>query len=168
MTGLRVSEALEFRTYAPADTDAVAVLWNEGWHDGHGDICPPEINSIRTPETFAARLPLYGSGLVVAEDDDSVAAFAALVGPLIDQFFVARRARGSGLARAFLTHLETIIRRNGDAAAKVECIVGNERAFRFYTSCGYVDTGVFSRPVWARPGERASMPMHCFYKTLDP
>jgi GNAT superfamily N-acetyltransferase len=156
-----------FRPLEPADAEAAAALWHEAWHDAHAGLCPPEVNRHRTRDAFLGRIRGFDDSFV-AEDFAGVVAFAALVGAEVDQFFVARRGRGTGLAARFMDRLETILTERGVAVVELECAVGNERARRFYLSRGFVETGLQRKPVWMPDGSLAVFPMHCLKKRLGP
>jgi ribosomal protein S18 acetylase RimI-like enzyme len=155
------------RPIVPEEVDAVAALWHEAWHDAHAGICPPEIVRHRSPGSFARRLAGFGQEALVATDAEGPVAFAALVGAEIDQFFLARRSRGSGLADRVMAALEERLAARGTAVARLECAVGNERARRFYARAGFRETGRTERPVWMPDGASAVFPMHVMEKRLS-
>jgi GNAT superfamily N-acetyltransferase len=166
---LRATVTVDPRPLEDGDTPAVASLWHEAWHDAHGRLLPPDVLRHRTPDSFARRLPAFGADAFVVDDADGPVAFAALVGHEVDQFFVARRARGTGLAAGLMDRMESELARRGHATAELECAVGNLRARRFYEARGFVEFAREPRPVWMPEGEglpAMSFPMHRFAKTL--
>jgi GNAT superfamily N-acetyltransferase len=166
---MRVTVFAEPRPLEAGDVDAVADLWHEAWHDAHGGLLPDEVRRHRTPQSFAGRLPAFGTDAFVVADGDGPLAFAALVGHEVDQFFLARRARGTGLAASLMDRLEAILAARGHRTAELECAVGNERARRFYRSRGFREIGEATRPVWmpeATDTAATTFPMHLFAKTL--
>ena len=75
------------------------------------------------------------------------------------QLFVARAARGSGVADVLLTDGEARLAASGVATAWLACVVGNDRAARFYEKRGWTRArtltnrletpdGVFEIEVW--------------------
>src|SRR5689334_8897087 len=113
----------------------------------------------RTVDTFRARLaamledtrvigpPGAALGLCVIKDDE------------LNQLFVARQARGTGVAAALIDDGEARLGRRGIATAWLSCAVGNNRAARFYEKRGWVNArtmmnrleteqGVFEAPIW--------------------
>ena len=158
----------KFRAPRPieaGDIAAVAALWHEAWHDAHAAIVPAAVSVHRTPQSFAGRLVAFGADALVV-DDGAVAAFAVLSGTEIDQFFLARRARGTGLAGTLMDRLEGLLLAAGHVRADLECVVGNTRALRFYRSRGFVDVDVADRPVWMPDGAAADIPIVHLTKTL--
>jgi len=155
-----------FRPLAPADQPAVAALWHDAWHDGHGQAFPPEIVAMRKPHTFALRLEDLRADSLVAELDGRIVAFATLQNDEIDQFFLAPEVRGSGLAAELLSVAEQALLARGIVEAVVQCTVGNERARRFYARRGWQERGIEDLPIWM-PDERIMChPTHVFTKTL--
>jgi GNAT superfamily N-acetyltransferase len=75
------------------------------------------------------------------------------------QFYLARQARGTGLAAALIADAEALLAARGVATAWLACAVGNDRAARFYQKSGWTNArtmpnrletpeGVFDLPVW--------------------
>ncbi len=156
------------RRIDPADYPAVAALWHQAWHDAHADLFPPGLVRQRTPDSFLGRLPGFAGDAWLVEDGEGPVAFAALEGTEVDQFFLARRARGTGLAGRLMDALEAILLSRGLKIAELDCSMGNERARRFYLSRGYVEIAAEERPVWMPDGLFATLPMHRLVKRLEP
>lgn len=122
------------------DLEALARIWFEGWHDAHDGIVPAALSALRTLEGFRARLP--GEFAVrVAADAGAPAGFAMLRGDEVFQFYVARTARGTGLAAPLMRDAEDHLAANGVTTAWLACAVGNTRAARFYEKCGWTRAG---------------------------
>ena len=64
--------------------------------------------------------------------------FSMLKGDELYQFYVGREARGSRIAAALLADAEARLAGRGVAAAWLACGIGNDRAARFYETCGWV------------------------------
>jgi GNAT superfamily N-acetyltransferase len=130
------------RPAVPADMAAVADLWHEGWHDGHAGHVPDGLTAARTLSAFHERTPprVADTAVAVAEDG-SVVGFVMVVGDEVEQVFVARAARGTGLAAALLAEAEHRVAAAGHSAAWLAVVVGNARARRFYEKQGWVDEG---------------------------
>jgi ribosomal protein S18 acetylase RimI-like enzyme len=75
------------------------------------------------------------------------------------QLYVAREARGSGVATALLADGEVRLAARGIATAWLACALGNDRAARFYEKCGWrragttvnrleTQDGVFEIDIW--------------------
>ena len=134
MTSIRPADA--------ADMAAVADLWHEGWHDGHAGHVPDGLTAARTLAAFHERTPARVEDTAVAVGDDgSLEGFVMVVGDEVEQVFVARAARGSGLASELLTEAERRVAAAGHAEAWLAVVVGNARARRFYERDGWVDRG---------------------------
>ena len=157
----------DLRRLAPEDHPSVAAMWHRAWHDAHAALCPDHILRHRTPESFVRRLPGYAADAWVATDDEGPVVFAALDGTEVDQLFLAERARGRGLGTRTMDRLEDMMRDRGLAVAELDCMVGNERARRFYLSRGYVELATADRPVWMPDGSAAVFPIHRLAKRLD-
>ena len=134
MTSIRPADA--------ADMAAVADLWHEGWHDGHAGHVPDGLTAARTLAAFHERTPArVGDTAVAVGDDGSLLGFVMVVGDEVEQVFVARAARGSGLAAELLAEAERRVATAGHAWAWLAVVVGNARARRFYERHGWVDRG---------------------------
>src|SRR5690349_16563902 len=121
MTSIRPADA--------ADMAAVADLWHEGWHDGHAGHVPDGLTAARTLAAFHERTPARVEDTAVAVGDDgSLEGFVMVVGDEVEQVFVARAARGSGLASELLTEAERRVAAAGHAEAWLAVVVGNARA----------------------------------------
>lgn len=153
----------------PLTTDAVlhvARLWHESWHDGHGAILPEDVVRERTVEAFLSRLDGLANDSFVAVHEGTIAGFGALFENEIDQFYVARSFRGTGLAKLFLSVLEGELMGRGVEDARIQCAAGNVRAYAFYARCGWTDTGVEDLPMWTPDGRTETHPTHLFTKRL--
>src|ERR1700740_55770 len=90
------SEALAIRPADPSELDHLARLWHEGWHDGHAHIAPPGLVKARTASRFRARMAAALADIFVIGPLGAPDGFFRLKGDELDQFYVARGARGSG------------------------------------------------------------------------
>jgi ribosomal protein S18 acetylase RimI-like enzyme len=147
------------RTVETGEIDALAQLWHDGWQDAHAAIAPPGLVRART-------LALFRERLIGARDDSRVAGpagaprgFFMLKDDEMYQFYVAREARGSGLATALIADAEALLAARGVTTAWLACAVGNDRAARFYEKCGWRNArttvnrletpdGVFEIDIW--------------------
>ena len=141
------------------EIDAVARMWHDGWRDAHAALAPAGLARARTLESFRARL-------AAARDDSRVAGPAGaplgmfmLKDDELNQFYVARDARGSGLAAALIADAEALLSVRGIVTAWLACAVGNDRAARFYEKRGWRNArttvnrletadGVFEIDIW--------------------
>jgi putative acetyltransferase len=125
-----------------ADMAAVADLWHEGWHDGHAGHVPDGLTAARTLTAFHERTPSRVAETAVAvAEDGSLQGFVMVVDDEVEQVFVARSARGTGLASDLLVEAERRVAAGGHTSAWLAVVVGNARARRFYERQGWVDRG---------------------------
>ncbi|MBC2933604.1 GNAT family N-acetyltransferase [Nocardioides sp. zg-1228] len=125
-----------------ADMGAVADLWHEGWHDGHAGHVPGGLTAARTLAAFHERTPPRVADTTVAvADDGSLQGFVMVVDDEVEQLFVARSARGAGVAEDLLAEAERQVAATGHETAWLAVVVGNVRARRFYERCGWADRG---------------------------
>ena len=120
------------RDAQPEDLDALAALWDEGWHDAHAQIIPIELVRLRTLDSFRDRLRAALAETRVVGPRGAPAGFTILKDDEIYQFYVGRSARGSGLAVVLMADAEQRLAGRGVATAWLACAIGNERAARFY------------------------------------
>lgn len=142
-----------------SELDHLARIWHEGWHDGHGHIAPAGLAKARTLERFRERLAAALPDTFVIGPPGAPDGFFMLRGDELYQFYVARAARGSGVADALMDAAEGELARRGVATPWLACGIGNDRAARFYEKRGWViargqpnrletPEGVFEIEVW--------------------
>ena len=113
----------------------------------------------RTLEQFRARLAAALADTFVIGPKGAPDGFFMLKGDELYQFYVARAARGSGVADALMEAAEAELARRGVATPWLACGIGNDRAARFYEKRGWVNArrqtnrletpeGVFEFEVW--------------------
>jgi GNAT superfamily N-acetyltransferase len=120
------------RDAAFGDIDELASTWFEGWNEAHAQIVPPELARFRTLSDLRARLDGSLTNTSVAVSDGRPVGFAMVKKDEMDQLYVARDARGSGVADALLSHALDRVRRPGHRRAWLACAIANHRAARFY------------------------------------
>jgi ribosomal protein S18 acetylase RimI-like enzyme len=151
--------AMNVRAVEAQDIDHLARLWHQGWNDAHATLAPEGLVRARTLERFRERLvearddtrvigpPGAPLGLCMIKDDE------------LYQLYVAREARGSGIAAALIADGEARLAARGFAVAWLACAIGNDRAARFYEKCGWMlarevmsrletPSGVFEIAIW--------------------
>jgi GNAT superfamily N-acetyltransferase len=154
------------RPAVPADMAAVADLWHEGWHDGHAGHVPDGLTAARTLAAFHERTPARVADTAVAVSEaGSVVGFVMVVGDEVEQVFVARAARGTGLAPALLAEAERRVAALGFDGAWLAVVTGNARARRFYEKQGWVDEGDLAYEVTAG-GETFVSPCRRYVKRV--
>ena len=114
-----MSEAA-LRPAAQADADPVARIWLEGWRDGHLGHVPDALVEVRTPESFAQRAAERVADTTVAVVDGEVAGFTMVVGDEVEQVYVSRSHRGSGVAEELLDNARRAIGAAGHGATATE------------------------------------------------
>jgi GNAT superfamily N-acetyltransferase len=154
------------RPAVDADMAAVADLWHEGWHDGHAGRVPEGLTELRTLAAFHERTPARVTETTVAlSDSGDLLGFVMVVGDEVEQVFVGRTARGSGLAADLLTVAEQQVGAAGHESAWLAVVAGNARARRFYEKQGWVDEGDLPYEVTAG-GQTFTSPCRRYVKTL--
>ena len=134
-------ETAVLRPGTPADANAVAEVWHRGWHDGHAGHVPEGLTAARTVSAFRARTAAAVDVTTVAEVDSHVAGFVMVVGDEVEQVFVDRPHRGTGLAGLLLAEAERQVAALGHDVAWLAVVAGNSRARRFYERSGWTDQG---------------------------
>lgn len=137
MTRPRASRAAE-----SAELDALARLWHEGWHDAHASLVPRALSEDRSVPHFRRRLVESLADVRVGGPPGAPRAFFLLEGTELSQLYVARAARGTGLAAAMIAEAEERLATLGVERAWLACAVGNDRAARFYEKCGWSRTRI--------------------------
>lgn len=129
------------RPAEPGDAEAVAEVWHRAWHDAHPGHVPEGLTAARTLEAFRARTPLRVADTTVAVTDGEVAGFVMVAGDEVEQVFVDRAHRGTGLAVLLLDEAERQVAAAGHPTAWLAVVAGNARARRFYQRRGWADAG---------------------------
>jgi len=113
----------------------------------------------RTLESFRDRLAAALADTFVIGPPGAPSGFYMLKDDELYQFYVARSARGSGVAAALIGDAEARLAARGVTTAWFACAIGNDRAARFYEKCGWARArtmtnrletadGVFEVAVW--------------------
>ena len=139
------------RGATPGDVDAIAQLWHAGWRDGHLGHVPPALHEHRTLEHFRERVPPRLKTTTVATIGSAVVGFVVVQDDEIEQIYVAREARGGGVAAALLERGETVIAERHDRAW-LAVVAGNARACAFYQRNGWRDAGAIDYPAETASG----------------
>ncbi len=137
---------MESRPAEAQDIDALAAIWHEGWHDAHADVLPAELVAQRTLESFGPRIAEALADVSVIGPPGAPVGFCILKGSELYQLYVARPARGSGVAAALIADAEARLAARGVGTAWLSCAIGNARAARFYEKRGWQRTGTMVYP----------------------
>ena len=155
------------RSAGEADLGAVARLYHDVWHETHARFMPLEERSLRSPEFFVERMEGLLSATLVIERSGMVIGFAAWTGRLLGQLYVDRAHRGSGVAALLLVETERRMAEEGVATSELHCVVGNDRACRFYERMGWSHAGSVTEAV-AGPNGPVAVEFWCMTKPLIP
>ncbi|KAB2342619.1 GNAT family N-acetyltransferase [Actinomadura rudentiformis] len=158
--------SLGLRPASSDDAAAVAVIWRDGWRDGHLGHVPDELVAARTPESFESRAAERVTDTTVAVVNDEVAGFVMVVGDEVEQVYVAARHRGSTIAAILLAEAERQVGENGHAKAWLAVVAGNGRARRFYERQGWADEGPFGHQA-PGPDGPITVPCHRYTKPVS-
>jgi ribosomal protein S18 acetylase RimI-like enzyme len=129
------------RKATPNDVAAVARIWHIGWADGHLGHVPPELVPYRNEAQFVSRARERVECTWVAESHGETVGFVVVKGDEVEQIYVDREARGTGVAAMLLRKAEAEIRTAGHRHAWLAVVAGNQRARSFYSRLGWRDSG---------------------------
>jgi ribosomal protein S18 acetylase RimI-like enzyme len=132
---------MNVRAALESEIDHLSRLWFDGWRDAHAEILPPELTRLRTLESFRERLLAALPRIRVVGEPDSPLGFCIVKDDELYQLFVAREARGSGIAAALMVDAEERLAAGGVRTAWLACAIGNDRAARFYEKRGWRRVG---------------------------
>ena len=147
------------------DAPEVAEIWWLGWQDGHLGFVPQALVDVRTEESFRARAAERVGDTTVATVDGAVTGFVMVVGDEVEQVYVSRSQRGTGVAAALMDEAERQIGANGHTTAWLAVVAGNARARAFYERAGWSDDGPFDYAAAAEDGSIA-VPCRRYTKLL--
>lgn len=133
--------SITVRRATDEDVADVARIWHTGWNDGHLGNVPDAILPYRQAEHFLSRTRERIPGTWLAERDGRIVGFVTVKHDELEQLFVDRDARGTGVAALLLRKGEEEIRRAGHSRAWLAVVAGNARARAFYARSGWHDTG---------------------------
>lgn len=161
-----VPPSLVLRGATPEDAAEVADIWYEGWCDAHIGGVPEELVAVRTRESFKVRAAARVQDTTVARLNSAVAGFVMVVADEVEQLYVGRAHRGSGIAQQLLAAAEGQIARNGYTEAWLAVVPTNARARAFYARCGWIDRGRFDHDAPTETGP-IRVPAHRYTKRLS-
>jgi GNAT superfamily N-acetyltransferase len=156
---------VELRSALPQDAPAIATIWRQGWRDGHLGRVPAELTAARQAVSFSARAAQRVDDTTVALVQGHVAGFVMVAGNEVEQVYVARDHRGSGVADLLLDDAERQIKDAGHITSWLAVVPGNTRARRFYERRGWADAGLFDYPAATDSGP-IPVPCHRYVKQL--
>jgi GNAT superfamily N-acetyltransferase len=150
---------MSVRAAEAGEIDHLARLWHEGWNDAHGKLAPAGLVRARTLDSFRERLAAALEDTRVIGPAGAPLGLCMIKDDELYQLFVARQARGTGVAAALIADGEARLAERGFSTAWLACAIGNDRAARFYEKCGWVmartvvnrmetPAGVFEVAIW--------------------
>ncbi len=119
----------------------LAALYHSVWHETQAPFMPSAEIAHRSVEFFVHRMATLLHSTLVTEQNSKIIAFSAWRGHVLGQLFVIMPHRGTGIASSLLMASEMEMAKEGTAEAEVHCVVGNERARRFYERMGWLHRG---------------------------
>lgn len=134
------------------DIPALAEMWHATWREAHEAHVPEALTRLRTIETFRDRLAAFGDHLRMSGTATTPLGMCVVKGAELDQLFVSRQARGTGLAEALLRDGEARLARSGVTDAFLYCAEGNSRAVHFYEKHGWRNDGPYLAPLETTEG----------------
>lgn len=155
------------RKARPEDLEPLARLWFESWRDAHADILSPEIVADRSLDGFRQRLRESSEAVRTIGGIGKPLGLTVIDGAELNQFYVDREARGTGIATLLMKDAESRLREAGVAAAWLDCAIENSRAARFYEKQGWLMTGTVTITLPLQTG-RVPLDVWRFEKTLTP
>lgn len=135
------------RPAAERDLTAIAGLYHRVWHETHGPHMPRAERQARDGRFFLDRMTSLMPNVVVCEEKGTIAGFAAWSGSRLGQIFLDASAHGSGAAQLLMEAAEREMRKQDVMEAELRCLVGNERAKRFYERVGWRASGIMAETV---------------------
>jgi ribosomal protein S18 acetylase RimI-like enzyme len=160
-----MQSGVAIRPALPDEHQALARLWHAGWHDAHAAFVPAELTRLRTFESFLDRIAGFEDRLRVAGPAGAPLGLCVIQDDEIYQIYASRAAHGTGIAAALLGDGEARLRQSGVTRARLECVIENARAIRFYEKHGWERVGQAAGMLETEKGPFA-MPVLVFTKSL--
>ena len=144
--------SITVRSAVAEDAHAIAEIWESAWRDAHLGHVPDSLVEVRTAESFRERAGALVPETSVAVVDGVVAGFVTLDADELEQLFVDRDHRGTGVADALMADAERRLRAAGHRQVWLAVVAGNARARRFYERSGWTDEGPFEYSAYGWDG----------------
>ena len=155
------------RPAQPADTAAVAEVWQAAWHDGHRGHVPDALIEARDPAYFAARSRDLVDQVTVAVDGDDLLGVLIVKADELQQIMITAAARGRGVGGLLLAAAEHQVAAAGYDEIWLAVVPGNTSARRFYESHGWSDRGEETYDAVTLGGGTVAVPVCRYVKGLN-
>lgn len=140
------------RAAEPAELSALAQLWHDAWQEAHAHLVPAKLTRLRTVESFRERLAAALADVRLVGTTGQPQGFCVIREDELYQLFVSAPARGSGVAAVLLADGERRLSAAGVRIAWLACVIGNERAARFYEKNRWRRVGVMTSQLETQEG----------------
>ncbi len=128
---------MEVRPAVKSEVPALARVWFDAWQDGHAAHVPKGLIDLRTLQSLDTRLRNMLDDVRVVGPVGAPIGFCGLKGDELYQLFVSADGRGTGAAQILMADAEARLKANRTTTAWLSCVIGNERAARFYRKMGW-------------------------------
>jgi GNAT superfamily N-acetyltransferase len=129
------------------DLPRVTSLYHRVWHETHGPHMPYAECAARHEGFFLDRIAGLMPNVIVGDNQNTVVGFVAWKGSLLGQLFLNPAARGSGFSQRLMEAAERGLCDQSVQEAELYCLMGNERARRFYERMGWRVRAIAAEPV---------------------
>ena len=139
----RYADNITIRRANDEDAEAVALVWSVAYHDDPGTVgLSASFLAERVFAVFRQRVveriasPLVAVDVAVDAAGQQVG-FCVVRDNKVEQFFLARIARGTGAAQKLMARAEQRLAEQGTSTAHLFVFGRNQRARGFYKRCGW-------------------------------
>lgn len=147
------------------EVGSIALLYHDVWHETHGPYMPKAECEVRDFLFFVERITGLMPNVLISKDNEITTGFASWSGCLLGQVFVVPAYRGRQAAIKLLQRAEIELHQQGIELAELHCLVGNNRAKRFYKRAGWVTKEIISEALNGKEGDN-SREFWSMYKQL--
>ena len=112
-------------TASPAAVPDIAEIWNAGWHEAHAALVPDALRRLRTFQSFVDRAATHTDDTRIAVVGRDILGFCMTRDDELYQMYVAKTARGSGVAGTLIADAEARIVSGGHSTAWL-CVRGRQ------------------------------------------
>jgi GNAT superfamily N-acetyltransferase len=149
-----------------SETDQIARVWCDAWHDGHRGHVPDALISARDQPYFDSRAAEVVSNTIVAREGGRIRGLVVVAGTEVQQLMVAADARGRGIAGSLLREAEQAIAATGAVESWLAVVPGNAAARRLYEARGWIDGGLEQYPAPTTTGDVVEVTVHRYTKRI--